>query len=263
MRVENTHKAIISADDFETVQRLLKTDGRACQDKGAVNPFSGLLFCGDCGEQMVRRMVRRGDSVKVYFICSTKNRGEGCSRHSIEEETLKGLLGTAVRRYANDFLEQARLFEQIRGQEANLEAVMGMNSEVTRLKEEEQKYECLKTGLYEDLRQGIISREEFERFYRDFSMEAERLGNAGREQEKLICDMLRTGVVSAGKLEVLKGTMELTDIDRHTLTSMVNRILVFEKKRVEVEFNFYDEYRAMRLCTGVLNGRKTDGERSA
>ena len=71
MRAENTHEPIISDSDFEAVQNLLQTDGRVFESV-RLSPFMGLLFCGDCGEQMVRRRVRYKESNKVYYICSTK-----------------------------------------------------------------------------------------------------------------------------------------------------------------------------------------------
>jgi len=263
VKVENTHEPIVSASDFQIVQHLLKSDGRVSPESGELNPFGGLLFCGDCGEQMVRRIVRYRDSNRVYYICSTKNRGDGCSRHSIEENVLKELVLTAVREYANRFLLQEKLFEQVRDQEVNFASVMRINSEVARLKQEQEKYDCLRKGLYEDLQKGVITKEEFERFYREFSQKEEELEHAGKEQERLIGNMMRAGVACAGRLEVFKKSLELKEIDRHTLTSMVKRILVFEGKRIELEFSFYDQYRAMQECTAILGEKQADGERSA
>ena len=105
----------------------------------------------------------------MYYICSTKNRGEGCSRHSIEENTLKELVGIAVRRYANDFLAQSKLFEQAKEKETNLEAVAGCQKELTRLKQEQDKYYGLCAGLYDDLRQNVVTKEELNVCTRSFS----------------------------------------------------------------------------------------------
>ena len=263
---------------------------------GEVNPFAGILFCGDCGEQMVKRIVRYGNSGKVYYICSTKNRGDGCSRHSVEENILKELVSTAVRGYANKFLMQEKLFEQLRQQEVkkvllagdcrtepgetqgdkfgrsalsdslvagnHFEAVMRIHGEVMRLKQEQEKYDCLRTGLYEDLQRGVITKEEFQRFYREFNQKAENLKQAGKEQERLISDMLRTGAACAKKLEVFRDFPELKEIDRHTLASMVNRILIFEGKRIELEFSFCDRYRAMQESSADPCRNKADRENS-
>ena len=246
IRVENTHEPIISADDFAIVQNLLKADGRISPEKKEISPFMGLLFCGDCREQMVRRVNRYKGTEKVYYICSTKNRGEGCSRHSIEETVLKELTGTAIRRYANDFLEQEQLFAQAKEREANLQAVISYNKEIARLKKEQDKYYSLCAGLYEDLGTGVITREEFERLHGEFQRKAKSLSASEEKQEQLVREMFKSGVLSAGRLASFKDSLELKEIDRHTLASLVKRIWVYEGKRIEIEFYFTDQYQAMK-----------------
>lgn len=263
VRVENTHEPIISESDFETVQNLLKTDGRISPESRSVSPFMGLLFCGDCREQMIRRTVKYKDSGKVYYICSTKNRGEGCSRHSIEENVLKDLVGTAVRRYANDFLAQEKLFEQAREKEMNMEAVAGCERELARLKEEQDKYYGLCAGLYEDLVRNVVTKEEFERLHREFRGKAEEVSKAQEQQQRLIKKMLLSGAASAGRLAKFRDSLQLEEIDRHTLTSLVKRIAVYEGKRMEIEFYFQDEYQIMQEYAASLSPQKSGRERSA
>lgn len=246
IRVENTHEPIISADDFTIVQNLLKADGRISPEKKEISPFMGLLFCGDCREQMVRRVNRYKGTEKIYYICSTKNRGEGCSRHSIEETVLKELTGTAIRRYANDFLDQEQLFAQAKEREANLQAVISYNKEIARLKKEQDKYYSLCAGLYEDLGTGVITREEFERLHGEFQRKAKSLSASEEKQEQLVREMFKSGVLSAGRLASFKDSLELKEIDRHTLASLVKRIWVYEGKRIEIEFYFTDQYQAMK-----------------
>ena len=257
VRVENTHEPIISQDDFCIVQNLLKADGRVSPEKKEVSPFMGILFCGDCKEQMVRRVNRYKNASKVYYICSTKNRGEGCSRHSIEETVLKELVGTAIRRYANDFLKQGQLFEQARECETNFQAVISYNKEIARLKQEQDKYYSLCSGLHEDLHRGVITKKEFERLHEEFQRKADSLSAAGEKQEQVVREMFRSGVLSAGRLAVFRDSLELKEIDRHTLVSLVKRIWVYEGKRVEIEFYFTDEYRAME---DFNNRASADGE---
>ena len=246
VRVEDAHEPIISADDFAIVQNLLKADGRVSPKRKEISPFMGLLFCGDCREQMVRRVNCYKGTEKVYYICSTKNRGEGCSRHSIEETVLKELAGTAIRRYANDFLEQEKLFAQAKEREANLQAVISYNKEIARLKKEQEKYYSLTAGLYEDLRTGVITKEEFGRLHGEFQKKAENLAAAEGRQEQLVKEMFKAGVLSAGRLAAFQDSLELKEIDRHTLASLVERIWVYEGKRIEIEFYFTDQYQAMK-----------------
>ena len=243
--MENTHEPIVSEDDFFIVQNLLKTDGRKSMDTGNASPFMGLLFCGDCGEQMVRRVNRYKDTVKVYYICSTKNRGDGCSRHSIEEQTLKGIVTESVRHYANTFLKEKQLFERSVQFETNFESVSRYDKEIDRLKREQDKYYKLCSGLYEDLSSGIITKEEFERLHGGFWQKARKLEEAMKKQEQLIKEMFKKGVLSAGRLKTFQDCVELKEIDRRSLCSMVKRIEVYENRQIEIEFYFSDIYRVM------------------
>ena len=79
----------------------------------------------------------------------------------------------------------------------------------------------------------------------------------------MIRRMLQKGVVSASRLAKFQGSLKLAEIDRHTLTSLVKRIYVFEDKRLEIEFYFRDEYRIMQEYVTALSGQESGRERSA
>lgn len=245
VKVENTHEPIISEDIFLIVQNLLKTDSRISPLTEKNSLFTGMLFCGDCGEQMIRRVNRYKDTQRVYYICSTKNRGDGCTRHSIEEEKLKELIMEPIQRYANCFMEEKRVFEKLLELETNFASIVRYDTERARLKEEQAKYDALSSGLHEDLRQGLLTREEFVRLQETFKRKASELEEAQKRQKRMIKELFKNGVRSAERLKIMQGCAELKEVDRHTLCSMVKRLLVYEKQRVEIEFYYMDVYRIM------------------
>ena len=266
VKVENTHEAIISQDNFQIVQNLLKVDSRVSPVSEKNSLFAGVIFCGDCGEQMIRRVNRYKDTQKVYYICSTKNRGEGCTRHSIEEEKLKRIMLESIRRYANYFLEEKRVFEMSLELETNFEAIVRYDTEIARLKQEQDKYYSLCSGLYEDLKSGIISKEEFERLHGEFKRTATEFEDAQKKQETMIKELFKNGVISAGRLKTMQDCAELKEIDRHTLCSMVKEILVYEEQRIEIVFYYTDQYRIMSEVNKRIQNRekiKCLSERSA
>lgn len=266
VKVENTHEAIISEDNFLIVQNLLKADSRVSPVSEKNSLFAGVLFCGDCGEQMIRRVNRYKDTQKVYYICSTKNRGKGCTRHSIEDEKLKRIMLESVRRYANYFLEEKRVFEKSLELETNFEAIVRYDTEIARLKQEQDKYYSLCSGLYEDLKSGIISKEEFERLHGEFKRKATEFEDAQKKQEAMIKELFKNGVISAGRLKTMQDCAELKEIDRHTLCSMVKEILVYEEQRIEIVFYYTDQYRIMSEVNKRMQNRekiKCLSERSA
>lgn len=245
IKVENTHKAIIAESQFQIVQNLLKVDGRISTVTGKNSLFTGILFCGDCGEQMIRRRNHYKDTHKIYYICSTKNRGDGCSRHSMEEERLKGILTEMLRHYANCFLEEKRMLEKALEMETNFESIARYNAELARLRKEKDKYDSLCSVLYEDLRQGVITKEEFERLYGNFRRKALEFEEAQKKQKNMMEESFQKGVISAARLRAMQESAELKEIDRHTLCSMVKAITIFENKRLEIEFYYINPYHAM------------------
>lgn len=258
--VENTHEALVTEDDFRIVQNLLYSDSRLGPGMEKPGLFSGLLFCGDCREQMVRRVNRYKGREKVYYICSTKNRGDGCSRHSIEEEVLKEIVEDTVKKYANTFLEGKHLLNKAKEQETgSFLEVSAYDRELRRLKEEQDRYYGLCAGLHDDLRKGVVTKEEFERLRSGFEKEAIKFGEAQKKQETLIRERFKKGVLSAGRLKAFQDCVELKEIDRHTLSSLVKRIYVYEGRRIEIEYYFMDQYE-VTLETGTGQPDRQAGE---
>lgn len=259
IKVEHTHEAILSEDTFRVVQNLLKTDGRVSPTSGKNGFFTGLLFCGDCGEQMIRRVNRYQKTQKIYYICSTKNRGEGCTRHSIAEEKLKELAAEIVKRYANCFQEAGRTLGKAREMRTNPGPLFHCGAELARLREMRDKYESLCLCLYEDVKQGVIAGEEFERLYGEFKRRDAELEKARNKQEVMTEELRQNSAVSAERLKIMQDCPELEETDRCTLCSMVKKLSVFEDRRVEIEFFYTDPYRMWK--EGVYGNGQSVQER--
>lgn len=139
-------------------------------------------------------------------------------------------------------------------------------TEIARLKQEQDKYYSLCSGLYEDLKNGIISKEEFERLHGEFKRKATEFEDAQKKQENMIKQLFKNGVISAGRLKTMQDCAELKEIDRHTLCSMVKEILVYEEQRIEIVFYYTDQYRIMSEVNKRIQNRekiKCLSERSA
>ena len=59
--IPDTHEAIIERRDFDSVQKTLLLDTRRSPGGSAVQLFSGMVFCGECGASMVRKTVPSGN----------------------------------------------------------------------------------------------------------------------------------------------------------------------------------------------------------
>lgn len=254
-KVEGTHEAIVSKEDYQNVQRLLKVDTRAGKGKEKAHMFSGLLFCGDCKEPMVRRMNRYKGTEKIYYICSTRNRSEGCSRHSISEADLKKVVFRIIQSQVELLIDVNRQMQYIQTKEMNFEDVVGFDKEITRLRNEQEKYLELRAGLYEDLKMGVITQADFKNFSAIYEKQYMETEQALEKQEEMLNRLFYKGIQSGVKLEWLKETMRVTALDRETLLSFVDRIDVYEEKKVAVQFCCQEEMEKMLVLSEFLSSQ--------
>ncbi len=237
-KVENAHEAIVSEEDFFIVQDLLRIDTRAGAGEKKAHIYAGLLFCGDCMEPMIRRVNRYKGKETVSFICSTKNKSGECSRHTISEEDLNYLVLTGLRQQVSLFLNKSRVLNAVEQMEINFEEVVSFDKEIDKLHKEQDKYLSLRAGLYEDLKNQIITEEDFKNFREIYENKYQELEKAIHNQEETIKKLFKSGVTAGRDLERMKSFMQITEIDRVTLISFVKRILVYEDKRVYLELRY-------------------------
>ena len=75
-----------------------------------------------------------------------------------------------------------------------------------------------------------------------------------RQQENMFQKLIRTEKPAREDLEKLKSALEITRLDRDVLVTFVNRILIYEDKRVFLEL------RAKNMFADVLKTEKGNGQ---
>lgn len=260
-KVQEAHEAIITVEDFEIVQDLLKIDTRAGAGEKKSHIYAGILFCGDCMEPMIRRVNRYKGKKTVSFICSTKNKSGECSRHSISESDLNYLVLTGLRQQVALFLNKSKVLNAIEQMEINFEEVAAFDKEIERLHSEQDKYLTLRAGLYEDLKKQIISEEDFKNFREIYEQRYQELQQVIHNQEETLKKLFKSGVTAGINLERMKNVMQITELDRVTLVSFVKRILVYEDKRVYLEFRYKELFsKVIMLADYVESSQQFRGE---
>lgn len=85
--VANTHTAIISKEDFEKAQKLIKQKGKSHKGKQNVKHiFSGVIYCGECGT--LYRPKKRSDGFR--WVCRQHDESaELCKMKQIPETEIK------------------------------------------------------------------------------------------------------------------------------------------------------------------------------
>ncbi len=249
--VENMHEAIIPRAIFDIVQELLVFDGRASEDTGVANLFYGILTCADCKTPMIKRVNAYKGKKKVFYICQTKNKSRGCSRHSIEEEKLKTIIFSEISKVLDLMQDTQKVIDYLQRMDICYEQVIEYDTQISRLYEEYKKYHDLKSTLLIDLREGLIDRGEFEEFHKMYSVKCDNLEQCIDRQKQLIKSMFQNGIVSKVYLDELKKTTQIKELSRELLVLTIKRIYVYEDGCLDIVFRFEDELKKIGLLKQI------------
>ena len=255
VRVENTHTAVIRQSDFDIVQKLLQYDGRASKSSEGANLFSGFLFCGDCKMPMIRRVNQYKGKKTAFYICQTKNKGGNCTRHSIPEETLKTIILKEIQTYSSLFMDYQMIMEDLKEMEIGYDQVIHYDTQINRLQEEYHKCYALRVSLYDDLKAGIISKEEFQEFRDIYGKKCEELEMMIENQKQMVKQMFEDGVAATIQLEEWKKSLELKKLDRTLLALAVDKIYVYENKQIMIVLRYQDMIEKMKVIKNFFERR--------
>lgn len=258
IKVTDTHPAIINQNEFELVQRLLKYDGRALQNTGVSNLFSGFLFCGDCKTPMIRKVNKYKGKKKAFYICQTKNKGGACTRHSIQEDVLKQIVLKEISSYMLLFIDYEMSMEKLQELEINYDQVISHDFQISRLQEEYNKYYGLKMSLYDDLKTGLIDKTEFNEFREIYDAKCEELDQTIKYQKQLIREIFDGSVAIKVQIEDWKKAIDIKELDRSLLALTVDAIYVFEDKKIEIHFRYQDMVEKMKIIRDFCLNQVTD-----
>lgn len=161
---KDTHPAIIDRETFALVQELRKHRRRPTKS-GIVSPFSGLLYCADCGEKLYYSVTNNYKREQAYFFCSSyRKNSEVCSAHYIREKVVEQIVLESMQR----ILLNVQAFEKefARKQmdcytEDKKKQLAAKRRELGKVKKRIAEIDTLIQKIYEDNASGKLSDERY------------------------------------------------------------------------------------------------------
>lgn len=239
--VDNTHEAIIPAEQFELVQRILETETRRPNDAETVALFAGFLYCGDCGSRLVRRSASYKGKRYIYYQCSGSKQNKGsCTSHNLRDEKLYNIVRNALQMQIQIVMEEAEFVESIRQAQQEPYRVRRIERQIRQLTAEKVHTQGIKEKLYGDYADEILTREDFLNYNELYSKRIEEYDRKITELEAERQN-LQTAPNAYPFLDVYRKYRKLEEITRPMVVELIEKIEVYEGNRVEITFRFHDE----------------------
>lgn len=244
---KNTHPAIIDREVFALVQELRKHRRRPTKS-GIVSPFSGLLYCADCGEKLYYSVTNNYKREQAYFFCSSyRKNSEVCSAHYIREKVVEQIVLESMQR----ILLNVQAFEKefARKQmdcytEDKKKQLAAKHRELSRAKKRIAEIDTLIQKIYEDNASGKLSDERYATLSLSYEEEQKTLKAAVPELQAFLETETDKTESLQRFIQKVKQITELKVLTPELIHEFVDKIVVYaprylDGKRVQLLDIYY------------------------
>ena len=272
---KDTHPALITQEVWDIVQRVRKNRRRPTKMEEQ-NKYSGLVFCADCGSNMVLHRSRTMSASYNHFTCRTyKKDGESCTGHYIRECVLDEVVLEDLRRVTAMARERPEEFAAYIGSRQSAEIqreIRRQEKELAAMRKRKAELDAIFKKLYEDSVLSRITTEQFQMLSSSYTEEQNQIA-AGIPQKEADIQRLRETVSGTdGFLDKAKRYMDITELTPELLRLCSEKIVVHEKEvkwskhapqTVEIYYNGIGFVDSQQQDMESLQPRKTEEPRQA
>ena len=256
VRVEKNHEPVISERDFAVVQKLLGMDTRTAPDREGVYLLSGIAVCGDCGAPMVRKVSSVNGKRYCYYICSGHKAGGNCSPHRIPVQALEDSVFVLLKRQIGCVLDLERVLEYAGTVPLRDLDVRKLEERREKLSGEAERCRELRLMLYEDMKDGVITKEDYVELHAAYEARGKEAQEAAGKTEREIRAVLEGEEDKYRWISYFKEYKDIGELTRNVVVALISEVRVYDRENIEVVFDFADQY---RQALEYLKGRECPG----
>ena len=266
---ENTHEPIVTQQEFDLVQELRKNKRRPTKHE-EVNPFSGMVYCADCGKKMYLCRATSLTADQEHLKCSTYSSDkDACSAHFIRTVVLNEIVLNEL----NKLLVRVKEHEDEFVQAAMDNSVQKQSSELTKakkaLKQAEKRIselDRLFTRLYEDNVSGKISDERFAVMSTGYEDEQKKLRESVSELTAYIETAEQKSANVTSFIQVVQKYEHITELTPEIMHELIEKLVVHapdkssghRTQQIDIYYRF-----DVAVTTAVADSMKYDKKRKA
>ena len=249
IRCENTHDAIITNEQFQKVQELIKfnTKRKENGEEKIYSIYNGILKCADCGKAMYKQSDTRGNRQLSNYFCNTylyvsKN---ACTSHRIKTDDLNRMVLEAIQLQVKLVIELDRSLKKLylRNNRDTVESEYKNNVRVAEIKIE--NLDNKKIQVYEDWKFGNIEKDDYLKKSNEINEDIKLI----KEKLELYTQTYRENIRMIKRndywINHYKRNKKIKKVTKDVLNELIDTIYVTESGNIEIVFKFKDEYKEL------------------
>ncbi len=236
---ERACEPIIMPETFDLVQELSLRDSRSAVGERTVSVLSGYLYCGDCKSPMARRATTKNGKKYPAYVCDGYKKGSGCTSHYIGYKKLEKAVLRAMQDQIALAEKQVEILRHIDRYSISDQKLKELGVSIAKVRDEIEALRLKKETLFSSFSSGMLSQQD----YLDFSeIYTKRITE--KEREILRIRQEQESIEKETDSDWVKEFLRFRNIKtltRQAVVFLIDRIYVYDDKRIEVKFRFQDE----------------------
>lgn len=255
--VENTHEAIISLELWKRVQEITARRSRQAKESHGKyadlpkreNPYGSLLRCADCG-RVIKQVhayntsKRNGTSVYYNYKCpeNIELGDTACPKKNIRAADLDEAVLATIRKQMEIFMDTQKILKELIAQEKETAKQEAPIARVKDIQKEIDRRKGLCTALYTDLKEGILTQDEY--FYAKMRYQ-EEIDSLEKELQELESIRGKASEVVQGEKkweQLISKYYKAQTLNLAMMDAIVKEIKLYADNSISIEFRYMNEF---------------------
>lgn len=258
--IENAHEPLITEEVYNKIKNKRDQNARRrkeCMERTAqardklVNHFEKRIFCADCGHKLYFQKYKtdsKGRHWTASYYCNSNRirKHLGCSPHRISQSALHEKVLSALRTQIEVALDYEEAIRKYRDSKADKAVQKCVDSKIRDISRKISKLQMKKTRLYEDLSEGILTKEEYsfakENYEKDYETLSRRFDSLVQERA-----VYREMASPENKwIRMMKSIRDVSKLSQALIDTAIERVLVYEGGTIEIVMKYQDIFEITR-----------------
>ena len=260
VRVENAHDPIISKEIFFTIKGLLIQDTRIAPTEETVYLFSGIIICGDCKENMIRKTVPANGKKYYYYTCSTNRHDKNsCTTHNISEKVFEEAVLATLNVQICSILDIERILTYIDTLPYKQDEILKLDAQMLKTQEEIDKNQKYKLTSYEHFADKVITKEEYRNHISRYTAKIQKAEKLLLKRKQEINDIAGNKTSTNLWIEYFKQYHNIEQLTRKVVVSLILKVYVYDNGKIDIHFKHQEEYEsALRFIESATKSDSFD-----
>jgi len=163
-----------------------------------------------------------------------------CGTHRIPKEKLENLVFEVLQTHIANVLDTGRILEYINTVPFQELEIKELERQKEAKEQEIERCRGLRDMLYEDLKDEIVSKEDYAELYEGYNNKRKKAEETVRKLSHEIRNVLEAKTDKYEWLRYFKEYQNISGLSRMAAVELIDRVRVFDRNHVEIDFNFQD-----------------------